>query len=129
MIRGDVHYIRIGDRTNIQDNSTIHVTTGLYPTLIGNDVTVGHNALLHGCTIADECLVGMGSIIMDQATIGKHSIVAAGALIPQGKTYPEGHLIMGSPAKAVRPLTSEEITGLKQSSQHYVELARSYMSQ
>ncbi|MFK7872648.1 MAG: gamma carbonic anhydrase family protein [Oligoflexales bacterium] len=126
VIRGDVHHIRIGKRTNIQDNTTIHVTTGLYPTLLGNDVTVGHNAILHGCTIEDECLIGMGAIVMDQVTVGRQCIIGAGSLLPQGKTYPEGSLIVGSPATVRRKLSKEEIAGLKHSATHYVDIAKSY---
>lgn len=125
--RGDVHKIRIGSRTNIQDNSVIHVTDSLYSTSIGNSVTVGHHAIIHGCSIEDEVLIGMGAIILDGAVIPKHSIVAAGSLVPGNKTYPSGSLIIGSPAKVKRSLTGEEITkSIIHSAEHYVELSKRY---
>lgn len=108
VVRGDVHWIRIGDYTNVQDGSVLHVSHGYAPLTIGARVTIGHKALLHGCTIGDDCLIGMGSVILDHVEVGEGSIVAAGALLPPGKKYPAGHLILGSPAKAVRPVTAEE---------------------
>jgi len=127
VVRADVHYIRIGARTNIQDNSTVHVTSGRYPCIIGNDVTVGHNALLHACTVEDFCLIGMGAIILDAAVIGRESLVGAGALVTSGKTFPPRSLIMGSPARVVRTLTDKEVEGLHESAANYVGTARSYM--
>lgn len=127
VIRGDVHFVRIGQRTNIQDNSTIHVTANEASCEIGNDVTVGHAAVVHACRVEDTCLVGMGATILDRAVIGKESLVAAGALVTQGKEFPPRSLIMGSPAKVVRTLTDEEVQGLRESATHYVELARKYM--
>ena len=124
--RGDVHHIRIGIGTNIQDNSVIHVTNNLLPTRIGNFVTVGHNALIHGCTIKDEVLVGMGAIILDGATIPKHSIVAAGSVVPGGKTYPSGCLIVGAPVKVSRKLSHQEIENIGLSAKHYVMLSKQY---
>ena len=124
--RGDVNYIRIGDRTNIQDNSVIHVTTGGSPTIIGKDVTVGHNAILHACTIEDLCLVGMGAIILDDVHLEKYCFVAAGALLSPGKRYPSESLIVGSPAIVKRKLRKDEIEYIEWSSQHYVELAKEY---
>jgi carbonic anhydrase/acetyltransferase-like protein (isoleucine patch superfamily) len=112
VVRGDVHYIKIGDRSNIQDNSVVHVThyekddkSDGQPTIIGSDVTVGHNVILHGCVIEDGCLIGMGAIIIDGVVIGKESIVGAGALVTKGKIFPPRSLIMGNPAKLVRTLT------------------------
>lgn len=126
VIRADVHYIRIGDRTNIQDNSTVHVTEGQAPCVIGSGVTVGHNAIIHACTVEDDCLIGMGAIILDKAVIRQGSLVGAGALVTQGKEFPPRSLILGSPAKAVRQLTDEEFASLKDSARHYVETARLY---
>ncbi len=125
--RGDVHHIRVGARTNIQDNSVLHVTEGKAPCLIGSDVTVGHGAIVHACTVEDLCLIGMGAIILDQAVIRTGSIVGAGALVTQGKEFPPHSLIVGSPAKAVRTLTDREVEGLYASARHYVETARHYM--
>lgn len=127
IIRGDVHSIRIGERTNIQDNTMVHVTAGQSGCVIGNDVTIGHNAVIHACTVEDLCLVGMGAVILDKAVIGRGSLVGAGALVTQGKVFPPGSLIMGSPAKVVRSLTPEEIEKLKDSALHYVNTARAYM--
>lgn len=126
VVRADVHSIRIGERTNIQDNSTIHVTAGEAACIIGSDVTIGHNAILHACTVEDLCLVGMGAIILDKAIIRKGSIVGAGALVTQGKEFPPKSLIIGSPARAIRTVTDEEYQSLIQSAQHYVETARAY---
>lgn len=126
VIRGDVNYIRIGSRTNIQDNSVIHVTTGGSPTIIGNDVTIGHNAIIHACTIGDRVLVGMGAIVMDDVNVGEDCLIAAGSVLPPGKTYPSGHLIKGSPAKAVRALSESEKDGLLKSALHYVNVASNY---
>lgn len=126
VIRGDVNTIRIGFRTNIQDNSVIHVSRGNGPTTIGNDVTIGHSAVIHACTIEDNCLIGMGAVILDGVIIRKNSLVAAGSVVTPGKNFPPGSMIMGSPAKAVRNLTSDEIKSLEASADHYVELARTY---
>lgn len=108
VVRGDVHWIRIGDYTNVQDGSVLHVTNGLFPLSIGSYVTIGHKVLLHGCTVNDHCLIGMGAILLDNAEVGEGCIVAAGALLPPGKKYPPNHLILGSPAKAVRELRPGE---------------------
>ena len=107
VLRGDVGEIRIGEGTNIQDNSTVHVGRGT-PCLVGKNVTVGHNVLLHGCTIGDSCLIGMGSILMTGVEIGEFSIVAAGSLITQKKKFPPNSLIMGNPAQVIRPITEDE---------------------
>lgn len=106
--RGDVHWITIGKYTNIQDGSVLHVTNGKFPLSIGDRVTIGHKALLHGCTVGNDCLIGMGAILLDGVEVGDHCVVAAGALLPPGKKYPSGHLILGSPAKAVRELSEQE---------------------
>ncbi len=126
VIRADVHHIRIGERTNVQDNSTVHVTSNVAPCIIGNDVTIGHNAIVHACTVEDLCLIGMGAVVLDQAVIGKGSLVGAGALVTQGKKFPPYSLIVGSPAKVIRQLTDAEIEGLKDSAAHYVETAARY---
>jgi len=133
VVRGDVHYISIGDRTNIQDLSMIHVThykngdksTG-NPTVIGNDVTVGHRVMLHGCTIEDACLIGMSATILDGAIIGKESIVGAGALVTKNKVFPPRSLIVGSPAKVVRELNDEEVAELYASAKRYVAFKKDY---
>jgi carbonic anhydrase/acetyltransferase-like protein (isoleucine patch superfamily) len=126
VIRGDVNTIKIGARTNIQDNTTVHVTSGTGPTVIGSDVTIGHNAIIHACTIEDQCLIGMGSIILDGAIIRTRCFVAAGSVVPPGKEMPSGMMIMGSPAKPVRPLTADEISFLGRSAKDYVGTAQSY---
>jgi len=135
IIRGDVHSIRIGERTNIQDLSMIHVTHYKKerkigdgnPTIIGNDVTVGHRVMLHGCTIEDACLIGMSATILDGAIIGKESIVGAGSLVTKNKTFPPRSLIMGSPAKFIRELTQEEVDELYASASRYVNFKNDYI--
>jgi carbonic anhydrase/acetyltransferase-like protein (isoleucine patch superfamily) len=124
-VRGDMSSITIGERTNIQDNAVVHVNTGM-PTVIGNDVTVGHGAIIHACTIGNHCLIGMGAIVLDEAVIPEYSLVAAGALVPPGKTYPPRNLLMGSPAKAIRELTEAELKHIRENAAYYVEEARSY---
>lgn len=126
VIRGDVHSIKIGTRTNIQDHSMLHVTRKKSPLRIGDEVTVGHRVTLHGCTIANRCLIGMGAIIMDDAEIGEECIVGAGALVTQGKKFPPRSLIKGSPAVVARELTAEELAFLKKSAENYVGDAREY---
>ena len=134
VVRGDVHYITIGDRTNIQDLSMIHVThhknhdeSDGNPTIIGNDVTIGHRVMLHGCTIEDACLIGMSATILDGAVIGKESIVGAGSLVTKNKKFPPRSLIMGSPAKVVRELTDEEVEELYASAARYVKFKNEYL--
>ena len=134
VVRGDVHKIRIGDRTNIQDLSMIHVThykkpdkSDGHPTIIGNDVTVGHRVMLHGCTIEDACLIGMSATILDGAVIGKESIVGAGALVTMNKVFPPRSLILGSPAKVVRELSDEEVAELYNSAKRYVKFKENYV--
>ncbi len=129
VIRGDGHFIRIGTRTNIQDNSTVHVTTDTWPTLIGDDVTVGHGVIVHGCQIGHRCLIGMGAIVMDGAEIGDDCLLAAGALVTPGTHIAPRQLIVGSPAKAVRDLRPEELERLLQSAASYVQHAASYRAQ
>ena len=134
VIRGDVHFITIGSRTSIQDGSMIHVThhkkadmSDGNPTTIGDDVTVGHKVMLHGCTIEDACLIGMSTTILDGAVIGKESIVGAGSLVTKNKVFPPRSLIMGSPAKFVRELTDEEVKELYASAARYVEFKNEYI--
>ncbi len=127
VIRGDVFHIRIGSECSIQDNAIIHVTSGQYETLVGDRVTVGHAAILHGCNIGNECIIGMGAIVMDQAVIGEQCIVGAGALVTPGTIIEPGQLVIGSPARVKRPLTDAELTWLKMSAQHYVDLAAEYL--
>ncbi len=128
VIRGDVFHIRIGCKTNIQDNSVIHVTTNKHPTLIGNQVTVGHSAILHGCTINDNVLVGIGSILMDKTEIGEWSIIAAGSVVKQGTKIPSGKLWGGLPAKEIRNIDKKEIDWIKELSSNYMELSKEYLS-
>jgi len=124
-VRADIAPIYIGRGTNIQDGSVLHVAENI-PCRIGEDVTVGHGVILHACTVGDRCLIGMGAIILDGAEIGTESIVGAGALVTQNKSFPPRSLIIGSPAKAIRQLTEEEVEALGEHSRTYVELARTY---
>ncbi len=126
VIRGDMHHIRIGNRTNIQDNCTVHVTTDTSPTIIGNGVTIGHGAIIHGCTIEDNCLIGMGSIIMDNAVIGEGSIIAAGALVSPDTNVPHRTLMVGVPAKPLRNTTTEEYDEILDRARHYYDFAQEY---
>jgi carbonic anhydrase/acetyltransferase-like protein (isoleucine patch superfamily) len=127
VVRGDVHFIRIGERTNVQDLSVLHVTRRTHPLLIGNEVTIGHRVTLHGCTIADRVLVGMGAIVLDGAVVQSGSMIGAGALVTEGQVIPSGVLAVGVPAKVRRDLTAEEILFLAQSAKNYVELAQVYL--
>jgi carbonic anhydrase/acetyltransferase-like protein (isoleucine patch superfamily) len=127
VIRGDVHYIRIGSRTNVQDLSMLHVTHDTHPLNIGSEVTIGHNVILHGCTINDRVLIGMGAIIMDGAVIGEDSIVGAGALVTEGTIVPPKSLALGSPAKVKRSVTDQELAWIKRSADNYVRYARQYL--
>jgi carbonic anhydrase/acetyltransferase-like protein (isoleucine patch superfamily) len=126
VIRGDVFPIRIGHRTNIQDFTMIHVTTGKYATQIGDDVTVGHRVTLHGCTIGSRCLIGMGAIIMDQAVIEDECLIGAGALVTPGTHIPAGSLVVGAPAKVKRKLEPGEIENIKHAAMHYIDIAAGY---
>jgi carbonic anhydrase/acetyltransferase-like protein (isoleucine patch superfamily) len=126
IVRGDVNFVRIGARTNIQDQTVVHVSSGTHPTVIGDDVTVGHRAVLHGCTIHDRCLVGIGAIVMDGAVVGPDAMVAAGALVPPGAVVPPGTLAMGSPARPKRELTPEEKAFLPRSAANYARYAAQY---
>ncbi len=125
VVRGDTSAIRIGDRTNIQDLSVLHSDVGL-PLTIGSGVTVGHKAMLHGCTVGDDSLIGIGAIVLNGAKIGKGCLVGAGSLVTEGKEFPDGSMIMGSPAKVVRQLTPEQLQGLRHSADHYVANAQRF---
>jgi len=133
VIRGDINFISIGKNTNIQDLSILHVNHRTKddpegsPLIIGDNVTIGHAVILHGCTIADECLIGMGSIVMDKVMIEKHVLLAAGSLVSSGALLESGHLYIGRPAKKVRALTEDEILSLQESAHSYVQGKDEYM--
>ena len=126
-IRGDVNLIRIGSRTNIQDNCTLHVTHKQWPTIVAEEVTIGHGAIVHGCTVHRGALIGMGSRVLDGAVIGESALVGAGALVPEGMKVPPRVLVVGVPARVKRPLTDEELTKLEQSWRNYVEYKEKYL--
>jgi carbonic anhydrase/acetyltransferase-like protein (isoleucine patch superfamily) len=134
VVRGDVHFIKIGSRTSVQDLSMVHVThhkkadrSDGHPTIIGDDVTIGHRVMLHGCTIQNACLIGMSATILDGAVIGKESIVGAGSLVTKNKVFPPRSLIMGSPAKLVRELNDDEVKELDASAKRYVAFKNDYV--
>ncbi len=127
VIRGDVNYITIGKRTNIQDGCVLHVAREKYPLIIGDDVTVGHNAILHACTIESCCLIGMGATVMDGSTIGKNCIIGAGSLVTPNTVIEPGNMVMGSPAKVKRKLADNEIHSIVKSASHYVNDIKSYL--
>ena len=127
VVRGDMERITIGAGSNIQDTSVLHADTG-QPLVIGERVTVGHQAVLHGCTVGDESLIGIGAIVLNGAKIGKNCLVGAGALVTEGKEFPDGSMIVGAPAKVVRQLTPEQIELLRHSAQHYIDNAQRFCS-
>jgi carbonic anhydrase/acetyltransferase-like protein (isoleucine patch superfamily) len=127
VIRGDVHYIRIGHRTNVQDLCMLHVSHNTHPLVIGDDVTIGHRVVLHGCTINDRVLVGMGAILMDGVVIGEDSVVGAGALVTEGTIVPPKSLVLGSPARVKRPVTERELLWIKTSADNYVRYSSQYL--
>ncbi len=129
VVRGDMHYIRIGRYTNIQDNSVLHVIQGKYPTIVGDYVTIGHNVILHGCTVRDYCLIGMGAIVLDNATIGEHALVAAGSLVKVGQVVPPRTLVAGAPAEIKRQLTDQEIEQMQNAWKHYLDLKELYLKE
>lgn len=129
VVRGDVNFIRIGARTNLQDFAMVHVSKATWPTFVGDEVTVGHRATLHGCTVRDRCLVGMGAIVLDGAEIGEGSFVGAGALVTPGTKIPPGTMALGAPAKPVRPLRDGERTMIELSWRNYVELSARYRAE
>lgn len=124
-VRGDTETISIGQGSNIQDGSVLHADVGM-PLVVGDNVTVGHKVMLHGCTIGDESLIGIGAIVLNGAKIGKNCLVGAGSLVTEGKEFPDGSMIIGSPAKAVRQLTPEQMEGLRLSAKHYVDNAQRF---
>src|SRR5699024_107091 len=126
-IRGDVNWIEIGERSNVQDNTCIHVMNQRGPTEIGNDVTIGHNAMVHGCTIHDRVLVGIHATVLDRVVIEPDVMVAAGSLVPPDKRLESGYLYMGTPVKQVRKLSDEEVATIKDHADNYVKYARAYM--
>ncbi|MEM0961802.1 MAG: gamma carbonic anhydrase family protein [Bacteroidota bacterium] len=126
-LRGDVHWIEVGAGSNVQDNATVHVTRGVHPCRIGTGVTIGHNAVVHGCTIEDDVLIGMGAVVLDGAVIGHGSLVGAGALVTGGTVIPPGSLVLGSPARVVRQLDEAEIDATRANATHYVRMARMCM--
>lgn len=126
VIRGDVNYVKIGSQTNVQDASVLHVTHNTHPLIVGDQVTIGHQVLLHGCTIKDRVLIGMGSIIMDGAIVESDVIIGAGSLVSQGTVIPSGYLAYGRPAKPIRPLRSAEISFLPESARHYIKTQEMY---
>jgi carbonic anhydrase/acetyltransferase-like protein (isoleucine patch superfamily) len=127
VIRGDVNYIRIGKRTNIQDGCVLHVARRTLPLVIGDEVTVGHNVTLHACTIGNRCLIGMGAVVMDGAEVGENCIVGAGSLVTPGTKIPPGSMVMGSPARVKRSLTEEESRKIRDSAAHYVGDIETYL--
>ena len=126
VVRGDVNYIRVGERTNIQDNSMLHVTWKKYPLTVGADVTVGHNVVLHGCTVKDAVLIGMGAILLDNCVVNSNSLIAAGTLIKEGFEVPEGVLVAGVPGKIIRELRPDEIEKIAQSARNYLFYVENY---
>ncbi len=128
VVRGDVHFIRIGNRTNVQDNSVIHVRNGTCPTILEDEVTVGHSVTLHGCHVERGSLIGIGSILLDDVRVGEYSLVAAGAVVAPGTIIPPRSLVMGMPARIKRTLSAEEVAGLDVFWKNYVELLKLYLS-
>ena len=128
VIRGDVHWIKVGKRTSIQDGTIVHAMTGTHPTSIGDNVTVGHAAVIHGCTIEDQCLIGMGAILLNGSHVGAGSIVAAGTLLVEGQTVPPRSLVMGSPGKVKRLLTQAEVADIQLYADRYVGFRLDYMN-
>ena len=127
VIRADNEPMTIGAGSNIQDGSVLHSDTG-FPLSVGERVTVGHQVVLHGCTVGDESLIGIGAVVLNGAKIGKHCLVGAGSLVTEGKEFPDGSMILGSPAKVVRQLTPEQIDGLRRSAQHYIANAQRFQA-
>jgi carbonic anhydrase/acetyltransferase-like protein (isoleucine patch superfamily) len=128
VVRGDVHWIRIGARSNVQDGTVVHVMNDTHPTTIGDDVTIGHAAIVHGCTIENRVLIGMGAILLNGAHIGEGSIVAAGTLVPEETRIPPRSLVMGSPGRVKRTLSEAEVASILQFSERYVEYRLDYMA-
>jgi len=129
VVRGDIEAIGIGARTNVQDNATLHVVGGKFATTLGDGITVGHNAVVHGCTIEDGALIGMGAIVLDGAVVGRETLVGAGALVPPGARIPPRSLVLGSPGRVVRPVSDEELEQMRSSAANYVAYARRYRAE
>ena len=129
VLRADVNSIRVGARSNLQDGTVVHVNAGAEATVVGDEVTVGHRAVLHGCTLGRRCLVGMGSVVLDGVSVGEEAMVAAGAVVPPGCEVPPRMLVRGVPARVARPLTDAEIAHLERSARHYVELKNLYLGE
>lgn len=126
-VRGDVNFIRIGARTNVQDNCTLHADHGTHATVIGEEVTIGHGAIVHGCTVHRGALIGMGSVVLSGAVIGESALVGSGALVPEGMQVPPRTLVVGVPARVKRPLTDEELAKLDRSWRNYVDYKEKYL--
>ena len=126
-LRGDVHWISVGPGSNVQDNATVHVSRGTHPCRIGAGVTIGHNAVVHGCTVEDDVLVGMGAIVLDGAVVGAGSLVGAGAVVTGGTVIPPRSLVLGAPGRVVRPLTEDEVARNQANAAHYVRMSRMYL--
>jgi carbonic anhydrase/acetyltransferase-like protein (isoleucine patch superfamily) len=129
IVRGDVYHIRVGECTNIQDGTIVHVTSGRFATIIGDHVTIGHGVVLHGCTIKDRSLIGIGAIILDDVTIGEESFIAAGSLVTPGMVIPPRSMVMGSPARVRREVTAEEIARIDMHWKNYIEYKNTYMAE
>lgn len=127
VLRGDVEKITIGKCSNVQDGTVIHTTLDKYPTVIGDYVTIGHNAMLHGCTVKNNVLIGIGAVVLDNSVIGENTIVAAGSLIPPGKEYPPNSLLMGSPAKVAKTLSEDDIKGIRDYAERYLKYKELYL--
>ena len=128
-VRGDVHQIRIGEESNIQDNCVLHGERGQWPVIVGNRVTVGHAAVLHGCVVEDDCLIGVGAIVLNGARIGEGCVVAAGTLVPEGMQIPAGSLLMGAPAQVRRAVRPEERERFRQSNRNYIGYRQEYLEE
>ncbi|HLT46569.1 MAG TPA: gamma carbonic anhydrase family protein [Rubricoccaceae bacterium] len=126
-LRGDVHWIEVGAQSNVQDNATVHVSRGTHPCSIHERVTIGHNAVVHGCIIEDECLIGIGAVVLDGAVIGAGSLVGAGALVTPNTVVPPRSMVLGAPARVVRALTDEEVERNRANALHYVRMGRIYL--
>jgi gamma-carbonic anhydrase len=129
VLRGDCYHIRIGENSNIQDGTVIHVTGGRFPTIIGDRVTVGHSVVLHGCTVKDRSLVGIGAIVLDDVVIGEESFIAAGSLVTPGTVIPPRSMVMGAPAKVRRSVTDEEVARIDEHWRHYIEYKATYLEE
>ncbi len=127
VLRGDMHYIRVGEETSIQDGSILHITSGRHATTVGSRVTIGHSCTLHGCTVRDLCIIGMGTVVLDNAEIGERCVIAAGSVVTPGTKIPAGSLAVGAPARVKRDLTQGELDWVQSSAQTYVELAQRYL--